>query len=126
LIENQVNNVVNSQIKKWEFAFPVLLYHWRCTLRGYSPFKLARENPGELREKGHIDHEGFQYITKIAGLFDRTNPGRCNFFNLGQHPDCDQYLTNTDRFQPPLTGFAMTHYSMSSEYIVNLFKEAGA
>src|SRR5690242_1586302 len=77
MIENQVNNVVNSQIKKWEFAFPVLLYHWRCTLRGYSPFKLARENPEELREKGHIDHEGFQYITKIASLFDRTDAGKC-------------------------------------------------
>jgi hypothetical protein len=84
LIENQVNNVVNSQIKKWEFAFPVLLYHWRCTLRGYSPFKLARENPEELREKGHIDNEGFQYITKIASLFDRTNPGKCNLVKLGQ------------------------------------------
>ncbi|KAH7398986.1 hypothetical protein DE146DRAFT_719152 [Phaeosphaeria sp. MPI-PUGE-AT-0046c] len=107
LIENQVNNVVNTQIKKWEFAFPVLLYHWRCTLRGYSPFKLARENPEELREKGHIDHEGFQYVTKMASLFDRTNPA-------------------LDRFKPPLTGFAMTHFSMSSEYIVDLFKEAGA
>jgi hypothetical protein len=66
MIENQVHNVVNTQIKKWEFAFPVLLYHWRCTLRGYSPFKLARENPVELREKGHIDEEGFQYVTKVA------------------------------------------------------------
>ncbi|KAF2036377.1 hypothetical protein EK21DRAFT_52534, partial [Setomelanomma holmii] len=105
MIENQVNNIVNSQIKKWEFAFPVLLYHWRCTLRGYSPFKLARENPEELREKGHIDHEGFQYVTKIASMFDRTA---------------------LDRFQPPLTGFASTHFSMSSEWIINLFKEAGA
>jgi hypothetical protein len=86
-----VNNVVNTQIKKWEFAFPVLLYHWRCTLRGYSPFKLARENPSELREKGHIDHEGFQYITKIANLFDRTNPGRCNLFNLCQDPYSDEH-----------------------------------
>ncbi|CAO2650932.1 Nn.00g092290.m01.CDS01 [Neocucurbitaria sp. VM-36] len=105
LIENQVSNVVTNQIKKWEFAFPVLLYHWRCTLRGYSPFKLARDNPEELSERGHIDPEGFQYVTKIASLFDRVNP---------------------DRFQPPLTGFTATHWSTSSEWIVKLFKEAGA
>jgi hypothetical protein len=76
VIENHVNGVVNTQIKKWEFAFPVLLYHWRCTLRGYSPFKLARENPDELREKGHIDSEGFEFVTKIAHLFDRTEPSK--------------------------------------------------
>jgi hypothetical protein len=120
LIENQVNNVVSNQIKKWEITFPVLLYHWRCTLRGYSPFKLARENPDELREKGHIDHTGFQYVTKIASLFDRTSPGKC------KHIQCRSGLIILDRFQPPLTGFALTHYSMSSEYIVELFKVAGA
>jgi hypothetical protein len=121
MIENQVHNVVNTQIKKWEFAFPVLLYHWRCTLRGYSPFRLARENPAELREKGHIDEEGFQYVTKVASLFDRTNPGECCTFATWA-----KILTSIDRFQPPLTGFATAHYSMSSEWIVNLFKEAGA
>ncbi|KAF2848869.1 hypothetical protein T440DRAFT_500268 [Plenodomus tracheiphilus IPT5] len=105
LIGNQVSNVVTTQIKKWEFAFPVLLYHWRCILRGYSPFKLARDNPEELREKGHIDAEGFEYVTRIANLFDRSDP---------------------DRFQPPLTGFAATHWSTSNEWIVKLFKEAGA
>jgi hypothetical protein len=76
VIEDHVNGVVNTQIQKWEFAFPVLLYHWRCTLRGYSPFKLARENPDELREKGHIDPEGFEFVTKIAHLFDRPEPSK--------------------------------------------------
>lgn len=71
-----MNNVVTNQIKKWEFAFPVLLYHWRCILRGYSPFKLARDNPEELREKGHLDPEGFQYVINIANLFGRTKPGQ--------------------------------------------------
>lgn len=105
LIGNQVSSVVTTQIKKWQFAFPVLLYHWRCILRGYSPFKLARDNPEELREKGHIDSEGFDYVTRIASFFDRTDP---------------------DRFQPPLTGFAAAHWSTSNEWIVKLFKEAGA
>jgi hypothetical protein len=100
LIENQVNNVVSTQIKKWEFAFPVLLYHWRCTLRGYSPFKLARENPEELREKGHIDHEGFQYVTKIASLFDRTNPGKHNMSGLNQCSNkCRSFPTATYRLR---------------------------
>ncbi|XPS72445.1 hypothetical protein M3J09_004610 [Ascochyta lentis] len=105
LIEHQVNNVVNNQVKKWEFAFPVLLYHWRCTLRGYSPFKLARDNPEELRERGHIDAEGFAYVTEMTQIFDRHSP---------------------DRFQPPLTGFSATHHSYASEWITKLFKEAGA
>jgi len=76
LIESQVSSVVTTQIKKWEFAFPVLLYHWRCILRGYSPFRLARDNPEELRDKGHIDQEGFAYVTKIAHLFDSSDPGQ--------------------------------------------------
>ncbi|UPX16239.1 uncharacterized protein EKO05_0006650 [Ascochyta rabiei] len=105
LIEHQVNNVVNNQVKKWEFAFPVLLYHWRCTLRGYSPFKLARDNPEELRARGHIDAEGFAYVTEMTQIFDRPSP---------------------DQFQPPLTGFAATHHSYASEWITKLFKEAGA
>lgn len=105
LIGNQVSNVVSTQIKKWQFAFPVLLYHWRCILRGYSPFKLARDNPEELREKGHIDSEGFDYVTRIANFFDRSDP---------------------DRFQPPLTGYAAVHWSTSNEWIVRLFREAGA
>lgn len=112
--------MVNNQVKKWEFAFPVLLYHWRCTLRGYSPFKLARDNPEELRERGHIDAEGFAYVTKITEIFDRTSPGKMHYFH-GRIP-----LTILDRFQPPLTGFPATHHSFASEWITKLFKEAGA
>jgi hypothetical protein len=74
-MENQVSNVVTNQIEKWEWAPSVILYHWRCILRGYSPFKLARDNPEELRERGHIDPEGFDYVTRISGIFDRRNPG---------------------------------------------------
>lgn len=105
VIETQVKHVVNIQIKKWESTFPILLYHWRCTLRGYSPFKLARNNPDELRKKGHMDMGGFQYVTAIAAIFDRADP---------------------NRFQAPFTGSTITPHSMSSEWIVNLFDEAGA
>lgn len=105
LIENQVSSVVSTQIRKWEFAFPVLLYHWRCILRGYSPFRLARDNPDELRDKGHIDQEGFAYVTRIAHLFNGSD---------------------ADRFQPPITGVAAVHWSMANKWIVRLFKEAGA
>lgn len=35
-------------------------------------------------------------------------------------------LIITDRFQPPLTGFAAAHWSTASDWIVKLFKEAGA
>jgi hypothetical protein len=120
VIEHEVNNVVSNQIKKWEFAFPVLLYHWRCTLRGYSPFKLARDNPEELRERGHIDAEGFAYVSEMAKIFDRLSPGR----SFGSAKE--SLLTPADRFQPPLTGFPATHHSFASEWITKLFREAGA
>lgn len=115
-----MNNVVNNQVKKWEFAFPVLLYHWRCTLRGYSPFKLARDNAEELRERGHIDAEGFAYVTEIAEIFDRQSLSKLAV------PARRSVLISAGRFQPPLTGFAATHHSFASEWITQLFKEAGA
>jgi hypothetical protein len=74
-------------------------------LRGYSPFNLARDNPEELRERGHIDADGFAYVTEMTKIFDRTSP---------------------NRFQPPLTVFSATHHSFASEWIIKLFKEDGA
>ena len=112
---------MSNQVKKWEFAFPVLLYHWRCTLRGYSPFKLARDNPDELRERGHIDAEGFAYITEIVKIFDRRSAGK-----LKLPPNKSASLIPADRFPPPLTGFSATNHSLASEWITQLFKEAGA
>jgi len=58
-----------------------------------------------LRERGHIDAEGFAYITEIVKIFDRRS---------------------ADRFPPPLTGFSATNHSLASEWITQLFKEAGA
>jgi hypothetical protein len=40
------------------------------------PFKLARENPEELREKGHLDPEGFRYVMKVANIFDQIGSGK--------------------------------------------------
>jgi hypothetical protein len=66
---------------------------------------MARDNPGELRENGHIDTEGFEYVARVAHLFDSVRP---------------------EHLQPPLTGFAATHHSLSSAWITKLFQEAGA
>ncbi|KAH5617458.1 hypothetical protein HBI23_256550 [Parastagonospora nodorum] len=87
-------------------------------------FEASSRNPNELEEKSHIDHEGFLYVKKISSLFDRTNPDAYDpwAFRIMQAKP----LTLLDRFQPPLTGFASMHNSIFSEYIVNLFKEAGA
>lgn len=40
-------------------------------MRDYPPFRLARENPEELREKGHLDSEGFEYVVEVARTVDR-------------------------------------------------------
>lgn len=66
-----MNSVVSNQLKKWDWAFQVLFYHWCAIIRNYCPFKLARENPEELREKGHVDREGYEYVMKVTGIFDR-------------------------------------------------------
>lgn len=104
-IHTQVSSVVSTQIKKWDFAFQVVIHHWIAVLRGYMPFKLARENPEELREKGHLDAEGFEYVVKVANIIDQIGFGQST---------------------SPYIGQPSTYNSLSSEWIKTLFKEAGA
>lgn len=63
--------MVSGQLKKWEYSFQVLIHHWQAILRDFQPFKLARENPEELREHGHLDPQGFDYILKVTSIIDR-------------------------------------------------------
>ena len=69
-------SVVRQQLDKWEYTCQVLLKYWNSMLRGFVPFKLARENPDELREKGHLpDGEAFAYMMKIIEVLDRQGNG---------------------------------------------------
>ncbi|KAF1977848.1 hypothetical protein BU23DRAFT_577794 [Bimuria novae-zelandiae CBS 107.79] len=104
-VATHVNNVVSNQLKKWEHSFEVLMYHWQAILRDFEPFKLARENPEELRERGHIDHEAFEYVVKVASIVDRIG-------GIGQST-------------APYIGQRSTHNSLSSGWIRTLLKMAG-
>lgn len=74
---------MNSQLKKWEYSFQVLIHHWMAILRDFYPFKLARENPEELRDKGHLDPAGFEYVVKVTSIVDRIGGiGTCNRYKL--------------------------------------------
>lgn len=84
---------------------------------------MARDNPAELRENGHIDTEGFEYIARVARLFDSVGPRESTppRFPIGLH------LSHMpEHLRPPLTGFASTHHSLNSAWITKLFQEAGA
>jgi hypothetical protein len=84
---------------------------------------MARDNPGELRENGHIDTEGFEYIVRVARLFDSVGPGE----SYPPHLAARVHLSHKpEHMRPPLTGFAATHHSLSSVWITKLFQEAGA
>jgi hypothetical protein len=84
---------------------------------------MARDNPTELRENGHIDTEGFEYVAKVAHLFDSVKPGTLH----SSRTTLPALLLHTaEHFQPPLTGFAATHHSLGSTWITKLFQEAGA
>jgi hypothetical protein len=85
---------------------------------------MARDNPGELRENGHIDTEGFEYVARVARLFDSVRPGESLLPPLISAGTC--FSHEPEHLQPPLTGFAATHHSLSSAWITKLFQEAGA
>jgi len=101
----QVRNVVANQIARWDMSYPILMQYWPAISRNFNPFTYTRENPGELLKQEQMDAEGFKYWMRITEVFDRTGPS--------------QHI-------PPLTGQAFTQYSLSSEWIVKLFKEMGA
>ncbi|KAH7116898.1 hypothetical protein B0J11DRAFT_552853 [Dendryphion nanum] len=99
-------SVISQQIKKWEYTYEVILKYWRSVLRGFVPFKLARENEEELHENGQLpDQQAFEYMRRVIEVWDRTG---------------------TDRHKPPLTGLSSTLNSMENCYISELFKIAGA
>jgi hypothetical protein len=123
--------VVSSQIEKWDNSFPIIMQYWPAILRGFQPFQLARENPEELREKGPhmageeratLDAEGMNYVVEMSRIFDRMGPSKLSIIWYMLR----SVLTWKDLTSPPLTGHASTQHSMSSKWIVKLFKTAGA
>jgi hypothetical protein len=68
-----------------------------------------------MQKASHMSHSLRIYLTEISPVSWDCRSATASHL-----------LTSIDRFQPPLTGFAATHWSTSSEWIVKLFKEAGA
>ncbi|KAF2689292.1 hypothetical protein K458DRAFT_290815 [Lentithecium fluviatile CBS 122367] len=101
--KQQVSSVVSNQLKKWEWASKVLTHHWQAVLRTFYPFKLARENPEELRMNGWVDAEGFAYVMRVVHIFDSIGFGRST---------------------APYIGTPSTHDSLSSDWIRGLFEKA--
>ncbi|OCL01900.1 hypothetical protein AOQ84DRAFT_349986 [Glonium stellatum] len=70
MLESQVSYVVKSQVKEWEFSAGVMLQHFRCVLRGFLPFQLARENLEELRQQAKLDEASVEYVTNIIKILE--------------------------------------------------------
>lgn len=70
MLESQVSYVVKSQVKEWEFSAGVMLQHFRCVLRGFLPFQLARENLEELREQAKLDEASVEYVSNIIKILE--------------------------------------------------------
>jgi hypothetical protein len=70
------------------------------------------------------DEKKLQSLTeyKRGRLVVTANDSRLSIAHIGKTVIEPRYNTN----HVPLTGFAATHWSTSSEWIVKLFKEAGA
>lgn len=69
--------MISNQLKKWDFTFDVLMYHWLIILRDFKPLMLARENPEELRLNGHVDGDAFLYLVRLVELIDQNKFGMC-------------------------------------------------
>ncbi|KAK7177986.1 hypothetical protein PSPO01_15965 [Paraphaeosphaeria sporulosa] len=106
------NYIVSRQMEKWEHSFNILLKHWQAVLRNFAPFQLARENPEELRLKGHLDKKGFEYVLEVVDLVDRMRESAPR--------------TNCQRGANLRSGLQFTHNSLSSEWIHSLLETLGA
>jgi hypothetical protein len=69
-IESTVRHVVRTQIGEWEKAAKTLLLHFRCVLRGFLPFLIARDNLVELGEREGFDDHTVEYIENAINLLD--------------------------------------------------------
>jgi len=47
-----------------------MLQHFRCVLRGFLPFQLARENLEELRVQAKLDEASVEYVTNIIKILE--------------------------------------------------------
>jgi hypothetical protein len=71
MLESQVSYIVKSQVQEWEVSAGVVLQHFRCVLRGFLPFQLARDNLSELIAQAKLDPTSAHYVVRIVLLLDQ-------------------------------------------------------
>jgi hypothetical protein len=69
-LEKQVKHVVSAQLEEWEWSARVLLYHFRCVLRDYDPFELARQDITKVREQAKLDDASTNYVREVVHLLE--------------------------------------------------------
>lgn len=60
-------------IDEWEHSAQILIYHFRCVLKGMVPFSLSWDPPSGNRERAGLDDDSYSYVRRIASLLrDRS------------------------------------------------------
>ncbi|KAF2497452.1 hypothetical protein BU16DRAFT_314611 [Lophium mytilinum] len=104
MLESQVSYVVKSQVQEWEFSAGVMLQHFRCVLRGFLPFQLARDNLDELIRQAELDSTSAHYVTEVVRVLDLQR----------------------ETFAEKLETSPTTDINISAKWIPQLFNEAYA
>ncbi|KAF2808900.1 uncharacterized protein BDZ99DRAFT_41744 [Mytilinidion resinicola] len=104
MLESQVSYVVKSQVQEWEVSAGVMLQYFRCVLRGFLPFQLARDNLDELIHQAKLDPTSVHYVTNAVHLLDQQRTSLAEKLNASPS----------------------TEINVSAKWIPQLFNEAYA
>ncbi|OCK75544.1 hypothetical protein K432DRAFT_465531 [Lepidopterella palustris CBS 459.81] len=111
MLESQVSYVVRSQMKEWEFSAGVMLQHFRCVLRGFLPFQLARDNIEELKDKAKLDETSVNYVRSVVPLLENQ---------LNEERNAQEIFA----FSANETSCAAHEASVAKKWIPQLFMES--
>ncbi|KAF2760655.1 hypothetical protein EJ05DRAFT_525789 [Pseudovirgaria hyperparasitica] len=70
-LESQVTFVIKTQIDKWKLSARILLQHFRCVLKGFVPFHIARQQLPQVKKEAKLDGEATLYIQQALQLLDK-------------------------------------------------------
>lgn len=60
-------------ISEWEHSAQILIYHFRCVLKGMVPFSLSWDYLNGNRVRAGLDDDSYSYVQNIASLLkDRS------------------------------------------------------
>ena len=65
-----VNFVTRSILEEWEYSAEILVAHFRCIMRGQTPFS-SRTSFDEICGRAELDEESIAYVRKVIVVVER-------------------------------------------------------